>query len=115
MVAHCLSELPNEGCGLVASRGDVVVALYPARNLASSSTEYTLDPADHMAALMDSEKNGAALSGVFHSHPGGDALMSRTDISRALDPDWMYIVIGLRKTPQIGVFAADGSALDTQY
>ena len=68
--------------------------VYPARNLDTSSTSFTVDPADHFAALEDAEARGWELGGVYHSHPSGPAEMSDIDLARALEPDWVYVVVG---------------------
>jgi proteasome lid subunit RPN8/RPN11 len=94
IVDHCRAALPNEGCGLLAMDGDVVVEVYPTANLDSSPTSFTISPADHYAALVDAESKGWTLGGVFHSHPRGEPMMSATDLRHALDPDWVYLVVG---------------------
>jgi proteasome lid subunit RPN8/RPN11 len=103
IIDHCLSELPNEGCGLLAMDGDLVMKVYPARNVEPSPTSYTVDPEEHYRALHDAESNGWRLGGVFHSHPNGPAEMSPTDLEKALDPDWVYVVVSLRGEPTIVV------------
>jgi proteasome lid subunit RPN8/RPN11 len=95
IIEHCLAELPNEGCGLLAVDADNVVRVYPATNADASPTSYTIPPQEHYDALIDAESNGWRIGGVFHSHPGGPAEMSSVDLERALEPDWVYVVVGL--------------------
>lgn len=114
IVEHCLSERPNEGCGLLAIDGDRVVGVYPTSNLDASPVSYTVPPEEHFAALTDAEARGWSLGGVFHSHPGGDARPSMTDVQRALDPGWVYLVVGLEREPVVrGWHIAGGSLLET--
>jgi proteasome lid subunit RPN8/RPN11 len=102
IIDHCLQALPNEGCGLIASDQDGgVVAVYPTANLDESPTWYTIPPSDHYEALTDADSNGWVLSGVFHSHPNGQAKPSVADVESALEPDWVYLVVGLRGKPVI--------------
>jgi proteasome lid subunit RPN8/RPN11 len=101
MVAHCLDALPNEGCGLFAVDGGRVVEFYPTDNSDRSPRRFTVPPEQHYAALEAATSNGWALGGSFHSHPGGRARPSPADIAGALDPDWVYIVIGLRSEPEV--------------
>jgi proteasome lid subunit RPN8/RPN11 len=96
IVDHCLSELPNEGCGLLAVSDGAVVRVYPTSNSDSSPTSFTIPPEEHFEALRDAESNGWEIGGVFHSHPAGPAIMSATDLARALEADWTYFVVGLR-------------------
>lgn len=95
IIGHCLAEFPNEGCGLLAVSGDVVVKVYPTANQDASPTSYTIPPAQHYDALVDAETQGWEIGGVFHSHPRGSATMSATDLERAIEPGWVYVVVGL--------------------
>lgn len=95
IVAHCLSELPNEGCGLLALDRDVVTKIYPTANEDASPVAYTIAPRQHFDALEDAEAHGWILGGAFHSHPTGPGRMSATDLAKALERDWIYLVVGL--------------------
>ncbi|MGH8944917.1 MAG: Mov34/MPN/PAD-1 family protein [Acidimicrobiia bacterium] len=102
IVAHCLAELPNEGCGLFAIAGDGrVVAVYPTSNQSASPASYTVPPEEHHAALVAAESAGWRLGGVFHSHPYGSAELSMVDLQAAIDPEWVYLVVGMRGEPEI--------------
>jgi proteasome lid subunit RPN8/RPN11 len=98
IVAHCLSGLPDEACGLIG--GDLatgeVVRCYPTRNLAASAKLYTVDPKQHLQADRDAEAHGMAIMGVFHSHTHTDAYPSPTDVAQAPDPQWHYVLVSLR-------------------
>jgi proteasome lid subunit RPN8/RPN11 len=100
MVGHCLTALPEEGCGLLAgdpSSGSVA-RCYPARNAASSARVYEVDPGDYLRADRDAEASGTQIIGVFHSHTHTDAYPSPTDIEQAPDPTWHYVLVSLRDT-----------------
>lgn len=100
IVEHCLAGRPEEACGLLGGefRGDSAEATvsYPGRNLAASATLYELDPKDHLRADRDAEEKGLELVGVFHSHTHTEAYPSPTDVARAPDPNWHYVVVSLR-------------------
>jgi [CysO sulfur-carrier protein]-S-L-cysteine hydrolase len=98
MVAHCLQGLPDEACGLIAGDPvlDVVLAWYPAQNVARSARVYTVDPLAHLRADRDAESRGMQLLGVFHSHTHTDAYPSPTDVAQAPDPAWHYVIVSLR-------------------
>jgi proteasome lid subunit RPN8/RPN11 len=89
MVAHCLTGLPDEACGLLG--GDLengeAVTCYPTRNLAASAKLYTVDPAEHLRADRDAEAAGHSIIGVFHSHTHTEAYPSPTDVAQAPDPE----------------------------
>ena len=98
MVAHCLTGLPEEACGLLG--GDLAtgeaVTCYPTRNLAASAKLYTVDPKEHLRADRDAEAAGLSIIGVFHSHTHTDAYPSPTDVAQAPDPEWHYVLVSLR-------------------
>lgn len=104
IIEHCIAELPNEGCGLLATDGDTIVKVYATSNQDASPSSYTIPPQEHFDALVDAESQGWAIGGVFHSHPNGPAAMSATDVERALEPEWLYVVVGLRgERPELSV------------
>jgi proteasome lid subunit RPN8/RPN11 len=100
MVAHCITGLPDEACGLLAGDPEVgeVVACYPTRNAAASARLYTVDPLELLQADRDAEAHGIEIIGVFHSHTHTDAYPSPTDVAQAPDPGWHYVVVSLRDT-----------------
>jgi proteasome lid subunit RPN8/RPN11 len=104
IIGHCIGELPNEGCGLLALDGDRIVQVYPTANADASPSSYTIPPQQHFDALTDAESRGWEIGGVFHSHPAGPARLSVVDLERALDPDWVYVVVGLRGEPEVSAW-----------
>ena len=101
IVEHCEAWQPNEGCGLIAMDGDTVTAVFPTDNELASPTGFTIPPQQHLDALLDAEASGWRLGGVFHSHPNGPPVPSEIDIYAALDPEWIYLVVGLAGGVQI--------------
>ena len=98
MVAHASFCLPDEGCGLLAAdRAGRLRMVYCLSNGAPSPSAYTLDPGEHFRALRHAEAQGWHLAGVFHSHPRGPAIPSATDVAQALEPEWLYVVVGLEE------------------
>ena len=98
MVAHCLTGLPDEACGLLGgdpATGEAVTC-YPTRNLAASAKLYTVDPKEHLRADRDAEAAGSSIIGVFHSHTHTEAYPSPTDVAQAPDPTWHYVLVSLR-------------------
>ena len=98
MVAHCLTGLPDEACGLLGGDPDTggAVTCYPTRNLAASAKLYTVDPKEHLRADRDAEAAGNSIIGVFHSHTHTEAYPSPTDVAQAPDPTWHYVLVSLR-------------------
>lgn len=101
IVTHCLASLPDEGCGLFAMDAERIVRVYPTANASASPVSYTVPAEEHYAALEDAESSGWRLGGVFHSHPYGSAELSMIDLQGALEPEWVYLVVGMRSEPEI--------------
>lgn len=107
MVAHASFCLPDEACGLLAAdAAGRLRMVYCLSNCAPSPTAFTLDPAEHFHAMRHAEARGWHLTGVFHSHPGGPAIPSATDVAQALEPEWLYVVVGLQApaAPEVRAF-----------
>ncbi len=98
MVAHCLSVLPLEGCGLIV--GDLsqmrVHRVMPTANVANSARLYSVDPRAHLKIDRQAETEGLSVMGVFHSHTHTDPFPSPTDVAQAPDPSWHYVLVSLR-------------------
>jgi proteasome lid subunit RPN8/RPN11 len=112
MVAHAIFCYPEEACGLLAAdeEGRLRMA-YCLGNADRSAVTYTLEPQEHFRALRHAEANGWHLTGVFHSHTHSPAHPSPTDVAKALEPDWLYVLVSLqdRDTPEVrGFWIRDG-------
>ena len=100
---HGRQVAPEECCGLLAidNAGEIVRA-YPVVNVERSPVRYTVDPDGHFAAMRSAEAAGWSVGGVYHSHPRSAPVPSRSDIAGALDPNWVYLVVGLAGvTPEL--------------
>ena len=96
MVAHARFCLPEEACGLLAIDAEERLRMvYATTNVDRSRVKFTVSPREHFAAIRHAEGNGWTISGSFHSHPDSAAFPSGRDIDRALDPDWLYVIVGL--------------------
>jgi proteasome lid subunit RPN8/RPN11 len=107
MVAHARFTLPEEACGLLAgpAPGEVAMA-YCLTNRDRSAYRFTLDPTEHFRAMQHAARRGWSVLGVFHSHPASPASPSATDVACALDPEWVYVVVGLAdpERPEVRAF-----------
>jgi len=103
MVAHCLSGLPDEACGLLVGSygGDEATALFVTPNAAASAMVYEIDPKEMLRVDRTAQGLGADIMGVFHSHTHTDAYPSPTDVAQATDPGWHYVLVSLRETQPV--------------
>jgi [CysO sulfur-carrier protein]-S-L-cysteine hydrolase len=95
MLAQAYAEAPNECCGLLLGRGDVVEDVFPGRNIHMSPRIYELDPQDQLRAFHLMDERGWDLVGIYHSHPATEAYPSKTDQAQALYSDVRYVIISL--------------------
>jgi proteasome lid subunit RPN8/RPN11 len=114
MVAQARFTYPEEACGLIAVDTEGVPQMvYCLTNVTRSRYRFTVDPNEHYRAWRHAERNGWEIGGVFHSHPESAAYPSSTDIAGALDPEWLYVIVGLSnpEDPEIRVFSIAGGAV----
>lgn len=110
ILAHCMNELPNEACGLVAGRVEddkkIIEKIYLLSNIDKSPEHFSMDPKEQFAAVKDMRGNGLVLLGNFHSHPASPARPSKEDIRLAFDPDKSYLILSLaeEKNPVLKSF-----------
>jgi desampylase len=107
LVAEARAAAPREACGLLVGRGHVVHRIRPARNLDASPSRYTIDPADHFAALREARRDGLAVIGAYHSHPAGPPEPSPSDTAEAV-PDFLYLIVGLVPVPAVAAWHLAG-------
>lgn len=114
MVAHAYDGLPDEACGLLT--GDLatgsVVAFHPCRNAARSSRIYEVDGRDYLRVDRAAEADGLDIVGVMHSHTHTEAYPSPTDVRQAVDANWHYVIVSLKRPePALRSFRiADGKS-----
>lgn len=96
IVAHARFCMPEEACGLLAVDEQRRLRMaYPTTNVERSAVRFTVDPREHYQAIRSAEARGWRIGGAFHSHPESAAFPSARDIAGALDPSWLYLVVGM--------------------
>lgn len=100
MIAHLHAERPNEGCGLLAGRGEAVTKVIRMSNAAASPMRYALAPNEQFAAYRLIEDENLVLAGVFHSHTHTEAYPSPTDV-RLASEDVPYVIVSLAEEPAV--------------
>ncbi|GBU20675.1 hypothetical protein R80B4_00554 [Fibrobacteres bacterium R8-0-B4] len=117
VVAHAVSGLPNEACGLIAGvvDGDVktVEKVYLLSNPDNSPVHFSIDPKEQLAVIKDARANGITLLGNFHSHPSTPARPSEEDIKMFYDSKASYLILSLAdNNPILKAFGVrDGEAV----
>jgi proteasome lid subunit RPN8/RPN11 len=119
MLAHAISGLPNEACGLMggrtAGRTASVEAFVPTRNADGSAKTYSIGPDGFLAADRALDPLGLDVVGVMHSHTHTDPYPSPTDVAQADNPlleGWHYVIVSLRDTePMVRSWLLDGGTI----
>lgn len=83
----------QECCGLLAGRDGAITRALPAYNALASATAYEIAPEELFRLFREMRTQGSDLLGIYHSHPRGENVPSRTDIERAYYPDAAYFII----------------------
>ena len=94
MQAWLTAELPNEGCGLLAGNGRRVRQVFALPNAERSPQRFRAEAKAQVAAMLELDRNGWELLGVFHSHPASPAQPSETDMLQAYYPAAVSIIFG---------------------
>ena len=106
LISHAIREMPNECCGILASKNGVALKHYPITNIEQSPYRYSMDGKQVLKAYNEIEDNGWDLGVIYHSHTHTPAYPSATDVRLATWPDAEYILISLMdlENPQIQNF-----------
>ncbi len=78
---------PREGCGVVVQRGGVARAIALANVHVVPERHFEIEPRALLRELSAAERMGEELVAIFHTHPDGQACLSREDLACARMPD----------------------------
>lgn len=81
MLEHFRRELPREGCGFLAGRGGLAHRFYPIHNINPDLRRFLMDPLHAHRTEVSILRRGQRILGICHSHPEGECVPSRWDIS----------------------------------
>jgi [CysO sulfur-carrier protein]-S-L-cysteine hydrolase len=102
ILAHLRAGLPNEGCGLLATKfepeggSERVERFYPGTNALQSPTAFEMDPKEVVAALKEVDACGWRLGAIVHSHPTTVPAPSATDLARAYYPGALMLIVSFK-------------------
>lgn len=77
---------------MLGGREDEVEVVIPVENVESSTTRFRMEPQAQVTALLELERAGLELVGIFHSHPTGPAGPSSTDFAELAYPEAAYLI-----------------------
>ena len=106
MLAHVLSCLPEEACGLVGSaqsvspatagpvpQGVTAAVILPIENELHSPVRFKMAPAEQIKAFYWFDEHQLELAAIFHSHPLGPDRPSPTDLAEFAYPGVLMLII----------------------
>ena len=90
----------------MAGRENRVQHLYPVINIRQSPSEYEMEPAGQLNAMLDLEQRGWELIAIYHSHPRGPQVPSASDVAQAYYPEAAHVIVSLmeRTLPRVRAF-----------
>jgi desampylase len=107
LLADLAARPDIEACGLlVGAREDeawLIEDALPLRNTHDSSSYFEFDPDE---LLRHDLELGDRIIGAYHSHPGGPARPSQTDIGNMqanTDSPWVWLILSPRSATPLGV------------
>ncbi|MFO7999726.1 MAG: M67 family metallopeptidase [Marinilabilia sp.] len=95
------SGLPNETCGYLAGKDNLITLCYPLTNMDHSPDHYSFDPEEQFEAMKDARRKGLDIIANFHSHPETPARPSGEDIKLAYDPNIIYGIVSMKSGTEI--------------
>ena len=121
VIDHLASALPHEGCGLLAipdtaERPGRAVRFYPGTNADRSSSRFTMEPAEVLAAFKAMRAEGWELGAIVHSHPASEPSPSPTDLREAYYPDAIMLIVSFASpVPEARAWRLCGEVEDRQF
>ena len=141
MVERAEADYPEETCGFLFARkdgtnggGDGDLIVVPMENIQNrlhqedpethtrdARRAYCFDPIEMQRVMVEHERTGQPLRGVYHSHPDHDAYFSETDSAAAAPfgepsyPGVVYPVFSVKRGKVTDVKAFDWSDAEAKY
>ncbi len=116
IVKHCIDELPDEACGILAGKNGVVEKAYAMRNADKSPENFLMDPQEQLKVMKDIRNLGLEMTGIYHSHVASQAYPSERDLELAFYPQTSYCIVTLkdRNNPLMRAFKIIGGKISEE-
>jgi proteasome lid subunit RPN8/RPN11 len=96
IVKHCVKELPDEACGILAGKTDSVEKAYEMINADKSPENFIMDPAEQLKVMKEIRRLDLEMVGIYHSHVASEAYPSARDMELAFYPEARYCIVTLK-------------------
>ena len=108
LLRHVDACLPEEACGFLGGADAMVRLVLPVENADHSRTRFRMDPRAQLEGMARLDEPGVSMLGIYHSHPGGPAGLSATDLAEAAYPEAALVVV----SPTAGGWTAHAFLLE---
>lgn len=116
MQAHAVECAPNECCGLLGGRNELLLDYYPLTNRAETpERNYFAAPEEIFEAMRRMRKRGQQHVGIYHSHPRSQPYPSRVDIEMAFYPQAVNFIMSLNPAELRAFRIEDGNVTPVTY
>lgn len=96
IVEHSKKEFPNEACGILAGKNNIVTKVYKMRNTSEApATCYFMDPREQFQVFKEMRSSGIEMLAIYHSHASIPAYPSQRDVEMAYYPEASQVIISL--------------------
>lgn len=99
IIRYARSKRPEEACGLIGGVDHdgvrEIKKVYYLENVDHTNEHFSLDPNEHLKAVLDMRKNHIEPLGNWHSHPESPSRSSQEDIRLAFDSKASYLILSL--------------------
>lgn len=97
ILEHIQSSMEKEVCGLIGGvwqgKTAITKAVIQIENISPTpAVSYRMNPQQQIRAMLDFDKRGWQVVGIYHSHPHGTTTPSPTDIRDAHYRDAVYLI-----------------------
>ena len=95
LLAEAARSAPEECCGLLLGRAEIIAEARPAANVAADRRRrFEIDPQSLVDAHREERSGGPQVLGYYHSHPNGPAAPSATDRAQAAHDGRVWAIVG---------------------
>ena len=95
LIEQAEKDAPNESCGYLLGKDDVVTENYWMENIDHSPEHFAFAPKDQFAAMRYAREKGLKILANWHSHPASPSRPSQEDLRLANDPTIRYAILSL--------------------
>jgi [CysO sulfur-carrier protein]-S-L-cysteine hydrolase len=98
IISNMEKHLPEEACGLITGKGNIVRHHFPITNSLHSRFRFQMDGNEMLRVFEWMENHDQILLGIYHSHPNGPENPSSTDLEEDYYPGVIKLVGSKMKT-----------------